>query len=126
MTSEPVASSRERLPGVLLGPSRSGKCKARSRSRPLGWRCALHKAGAGAGGQGGDAHCPLRGRRCLGLNPKGLLMCVEVCTFDFQSMCDPEPCCIRVQQVACWSLAEYPRHEQYSGPQRLVVKHLLR
>lgn len=27
MTSEPVASSRERLPGVLLGPSRSGKVK---------------------------------------------------------------------------------------------------
>lgn len=81
MTSEPVASSRERLKGV---PSKSGKCKTRNRSRPLGWRCALHKADAGAGGQGGDAHCPPRVRRCLGLNPKGLLMCVEVCPFDFQ------------------------------------------
>lgn len=38
MTSEPVASSRERLPGVLLGPSRSRKCKAKSRERPLGRR----------------------------------------------------------------------------------------
>lgn len=84
MTSEPVASSRERLPGVLLGPSRSAKCKARSRSRLLEWRCALHKTGAGAGGQGGDAHCPLRVRRCLSLNPKGLIMCVEVCPFDFR------------------------------------------
>lgn len=84
VTSEPVASSRERHPGVLLGPSRSRKCKAKRRERPLERRCALHKAGAGAGRQGGDAHCPLRVRRCLSLNPKGLLICVEVCPFDFQ------------------------------------------
>lgn len=54
MTSEPAASSRERLPGVLLSPNRSRKCKAKSRERPLEQRCALHKTGASAGGQGGD------------------------------------------------------------------------